>query len=158
MKLKNNNSQEEMIGFVLIIVLVTIIALVFLAINLRKPATSLPSKELESFLQTSMRYSTDCYSSPEIRLDVKDLIIACSDNERCLAGNSSCDLLKITFQGMISQAWKPGSLTSYYSLKIYDDLNRTILNLRDGNCTGTRTLSDVSIPGQSLIRTELVIC
>ena len=49
-KKTSKKAQEEMIGFVLIIVLVAVIALVFLAISIRKPAEIRDKKEIQNFL------------------------------------------------------------------------------------------------------------
>src|SRR3989338_7985995 len=54
-------SQEEMVGFALIIILVSIILLVFLAFSLSKSKTeSTESYEVNSFLQSTLQYTTAC--------------------------------------------------------------------------------------------------
>ena len=152
-------SQEEMVGFVLIVVLVTIIALVFLAINLRKTPEKLESLELSSFLQSAMKYSTDCYSSAELRENVKDLIKSCYDNDACIDGRMTCDVLNETLYDIIKEGFKPGEKNPVKSsgLKIYDSrTNKTILNIKQGICLGTKSGSSVLIP--SNIKVEIEIC
>lgn len=155
-------SQEETIGFVLIIVLVAVIALVFLAINLRKAPVKLPSNEVEGLLQSAMRYSSECYASEEIREDIKDLITSCSDNGLCLSGESSCSVLNRTLSGILKESLNPGaeSQVKSYNLKIENTgLNNTVLSLIQGNCTGTFTTADLNIPSDSgNINVELEIC
>ena len=154
--------QEEIIGFVLIIVLVAIIALVFLAINLRRAPEKLPSTELESFLQASMRYGTDCFSSPEIRYNLKDLIVACDNREKCMNDADACDVLNKTLMQILKENWNPGAENpnKYYGFKAYNqETNRTIASLKEGVCTGTMTFSDISIPSLSGdLKAELEIC
>ncbi len=160
-KLVNSKrSQEEIVGFVLIILLVTIIALVFLVINIRKPAEKLPSNELESFLQASMRYSTECFITSERRYDLKDLIVSCNDNERCMNNKTSCEMLNETIIRILDESWKPGkdNPVKSYKLRIYEN-NLTMLRLKNGNCTGMITFSGYNIPVYSGdIITELEIC
>lgn len=152
-------SQEEMVGFVLIVVLVTIIALVFLAISLRQAPASLDNKEITSFMQSAMRYSSDCYPSKEIRYDLKDLIKACYNDERCLNGTLACDMLNKTAAGIMRESWKVGNETPVksYTFKAYKkEMNETIIRLKDGNCTGSISGSSISISNG--IEVELEIC
>lgn len=148
----SRRSQEEMVGFVLIVVLVTVIALVFLAINMNKPAQKLPSAETESFIQSAMRYSTECYSSAENVYDIKDLIKACSDSEICLNNKLSCDVLNDTLYGLFKESWRPGINNSVkaYSLKITRD-NRTIISLKEGVASGTKSGSSVIITSDIMV-------
>jgi len=151
-------SQEEMVGFVLIVVLVTIIALVFLAISIRKPQAKLESFEVSSFVQSMMKYSSSCYSSVERRYDIKDLIKACLNREKCLDEKESCDVLNETLSGILEQSFKPGAKNPVksYSFKAYDNNNRTIINLKHGICTGAS--SGTSLLVSSSIKAELEIC
>jgi len=158
-KIKNKKSQEEMVGFVLIVLLVTIVAFIFLIINIRKPPQKLPSNEVESFMQSAMKYSTDCYSSVERRYDVRDLIKACSNNELCLNKKTSCNILNQTLSGILEESWNPGKENPIkaYNLKIYDkNTNKTIINLKEGICSGSRVGSSIPIPGGLV--SELDIC
>lgn len=153
------NSQEEMVGFVLIVVLVTIIALVFLAISIRKAPASLPSRELESFMQSAMKYSSDCYSTAERRQEVKDLIKSCYDNKKCLDGKEACNVLNETLTGILKTSWKPGENNPIkaYDLFIFDSkTNKTISSLKQGNCLGNRIGASMLVSGD--IKAELEIC
>lgn len=163
MRLKmNKQSQEEILGFVLIILLVVVIAVVFLAINLRKPAEKLPSLELESFLQSSMRVSSDCYVSAERNYNLKDLIVSCSENnDKCLNGKTACESLNETSLKLLKNGWNPGeeNPTKAYRFKVFGGNNDTMLSLKEGNCTGTRTFSYVFLYAYSgKVTTELEIC
>lgn len=154
---KKNKSQEEMVGFVLIVILVSIIALVFLAISINKKTTKLPSSEIESFFQSAMRYSTDCYSSMERRYDIRDLIKACYNSEMCLNG-TACEELNKTLSNMLKESWKIGKErpVKYYQLNIYDKTNKTIIKLREGNCTGI--ISGTRVLVSEEISAEFDIC
>ena len=157
-KIKNKRSQEEMVGFVLIVVLVTIIALVFLAISIRKPQESVESSEISSFAQVMMKYSTSCYSSVERMYDIKDLIKACSNREKCLDGNESCAVLNNTLGEILKESFNIGqeNPVKAYNFKAYDSANRTIVRLKEGVCTGARTGTSLLV--SSSIKAELEIC
>ncbi|MBU4087045.1 MAG: hypothetical protein KKB21_05720 [Nanoarchaeota archaeon] len=160
--MQNKKGQEEIIGFVLIVLLVSVIAVVFLAINIRKPSEKLPSAEIESFLQSSMRYSTSCLISSERRYSLKDVIVSCAgNNEKCLNNMTACDTLNYTADKLLREGFKPcpDCPTNAYRLKIYGTSNRTIINLREGNCSGTITTSLLSLPTYSdKVKIELEVC
>ena len=104
---KNKSGQEELIGFVLIIVLVAIIGLIFLGFSLRSPQKEIvESYEVESFIQAFLQYTTDCGNYRENYLPLQKLISACVDKETCLDERESCDVLNFTLTGMIENSWK----------------------------------------------------
>jgi len=156
MKIKNKKGQEEIVGFVLIIVLVVVISLIFLAISLKKPQEKLENTELETFVQSSLKYTTICYESPEKRQNVKDLIVSCNSGGKCLSNKTACSVLNETVSDMMKKSWKVGTSVKAYNLKIYSALNKTILQVRDGNCSGTKIGARVMILGG--IREEIEIC
>lgn len=155
-------AQEEIVGFVLIILLVTVISLVFLAIKIRQPAEKIDSREMASFLQSTMKYSTECYSNPEIRYDVKDLIVGCYNTEKCLNNKTACSVLNETLSNLLKNTWKPGKdnpIKSYF-FKVYGkENNRTILQLREGACLGAKEGGIISIPVySSILKAEIEVC
>lgn len=155
-------SQEEIVGFVLIILLVTVISLVFLAIKIRQPAEKIDSREMASFLQSAMQYSTDCYSNPEIRYDVKDLIVGCYNTEKCLNNKSACSILNGTLSDLLKNSWKPGkdNPIKSYSFRVYGkENNRAIIQLKEGVCLGVKEGSSISIPVySSILKAEIEVC
>jgi len=156
---RNNRSQEEIVGFVLIVVLVTIIALVFLAINIRKAPEKLASSEVEGFIQSAMKYSTDCFSSAERRYNLKDLIKACYNSEKCLDGRECCRVLNETLSSMLRESWKPGAdrPVKAYTINIYESkLNRTIIKLEEGIYSGNRAGTSMLVSND--IKAEFEIC
>lgn len=92
--------QEEMIGFVLIIVLVAVIALVFLAIQIRRPAEIQKSGEIQDFLYSSLKLTTDCKMNNYSFENVEDLTGDCYEGRRCVNGNP-CEILNKTFSELI---------------------------------------------------------
>ena len=154
--IKSKRSQEEIVGFVLIIVLVVVISLIFLAISLKKPQERLENSELETFVQSSLKYTTICYESPEKRQNIKELIVNCNSGGKCLNNRTACSVLNETVSDMMKKSWKVGTSVKSYNLKIYSALNKTILEVKDGNCTGTKIGARVMILGG--IREEFEIC
>ncbi|MBU4116158.1 MAG: hypothetical protein KKG94_00235, partial [Nanoarchaeota archaeon] len=74
-------SQEEIVGFALIIIIVAVILLIFLGFYLRAPQKEIiESYEIESFIQSFLQYTSDCESNLEF-LPVKNLIFACYENQ-----------------------------------------------------------------------------
>ena len=144
---KSKRSQEEMVGFVLIIVLVAVIVLVFLGISLRKTGEIRQNKEIENFLHSSLLYTTSCYKSPEIVLNLKDLIGSCYDNDKCLDERNSCDVLNEVFVELIDKSWNIGenSLEKAYIINIYEEGNKEnpVLYLSDGEETSTKKGADI---------------
>jgi hypothetical protein len=161
MKRIRKNGQEEAVGFVLIIILVVVIAVVFLVISVKKNFERVQSKDVESFLQASMKYSTDCYSSPEIRYTLKEMFAACRINEKCLDDRMACDVLNSTFSSILKASWRPSkeSPSKAYMFKSLQN-NKTILKLTEGNCTGAKMGSSMLIPSDDAgdIHIELDIC
>jgi len=100
-------AQEEMIGFVLIIVLVAVIGLIFLGLSLRNPQKEIvESYEVESFIQSFLQYTTDCGNYRENYLPLQKLISACVDGEICLDERESCTVLSSTLTEIIESSWK----------------------------------------------------
>ena len=147
--LRKRNSQEEMVGFVLIIVLVSVIVLIFLAISLRKTGEVRQDKEIENFLHSSLLYTTPCYKSPEIVNNLKDLIESCYNKRICMDNRESCKVLNETLTEVIKKSWNIGqdSLEKAYTLEIYEEQNREnpVLSLSEGKKTNTKKGADILI-------------
>ena len=122
---RRKKGQEEMIGFVLIIVLVAVIALVFLAVSLRKQEEFEQNSEIENFLYSSMLYTTNCSKSAELAYNLQDLIKSCYKQEKCLNGEESCEILNKTLVDLFSKSWNFGeeSVEKAYVFKIYQKDN-----------------------------------
>ena len=160
--LLNKKAQEEIVGFVLIVLLVSVIAVVFLAINVRKPSEKLPSAEIESFLQSSMKYSSECLITAERRYTFKDLIVSCAENnEKCMNGKSACETMNYTANNLLGEGLRicADCPNTAYGFKIVGDSNRTILSLKEGNCTGTITTALLSLHTYSeRVKVEVEVC
>ncbi len=145
MKITRKKSQEEMIGFVLIIVLVAVIGLIFLVISVNQDSEMLESKEVESFLQSSLSYTTSCKISIQNE-SFQDLIKDCYQNKNCNQTHS-CEILNNTAKNLIESSFQISEKTQYksYEYKILKQ-NETLILLEKGNKTGIKRGSQISIP------------
>ena len=107
---KNKQAQEELIGFGLIVVIIMIILMVFLSFSLRNPVKQgVESYEVESFIQATLQYNTDCAKNYDSNLlSVKDVIIRCERNELCLDERYACEVLNSTLKGITHENWQIG--------------------------------------------------
>mgnify|MGYP001567555864 FL=1 len=137
----NKKAQEEMVGFVLIVVLVSVILLVLLAIIIRKPAVSSQSLEVGQFLDSMLEYTTKCAIGYEPRYaSVGELMGYCYDGKMCTSGKNTCDVLNESVNELVSSAWlisSEGYYTGYSLNSVYakNDKTENILKIYKGNCT-----------------------
>lgn len=138
-----NRAQEEMVGFVLIVVIVAIIFLVFLGIAFRQPGTGggRESKDLSHFLGSTMQFTTDC-SINYAPSSVGDLIRKCSENKAMLCDSSSeevCFAAKRTIQDILRASWNAGANSPYKGYKFESIYNSTgkeiVISISEGNCS-----------------------
>jgi hypothetical protein len=98
----SKNGQQEIAGFVIIVVLVIIALMVFVVISLRQaPKVSL-SATAENALSSVLGYTTTCVVSQPYVASVRDLVRACFENRKC--GNSNemvCDYLNETLDEIL---------------------------------------------------------
>lgn len=133
---KNRKAQEEMVGFVIIVIIVFVILLVLLVFMLKKPnEESLKNYEVENFLQAALQYTSSCGTYIDY-LAVQDLIVSCEQEDICINGENSCDILNDTLKGLVENAWSVGNQTPVkgYKLKVMAE-DREIFSLQKGNET-----------------------
>lgn len=128
--------QEEMVGFVLIVVVVSVVLLFFLGISLQNKEAGIESQEVENFISSFLPYTTEC----EIRaknVSIRDLVFECVNTEDCSNGESSCEVLKDTLRGIVGVSWNVGERNPNkgYKLDILSN-NIGIISLGEGNLTG----------------------
>lgn len=133
---KAKKAQEEIVGFALIIIVVSIILLVFLGFSLREPEKeTVESYEVESFIQSFLQYTTDCRDNLE-PLSIQRLIFNCRNNVVCLDGRNTCDVLNLTLKDIVEKSWLTGEERPVkgYELKIVSD-DKEMLKFDKGNIT-----------------------
>lgn len=174
MKMNNKSGQEEITGFVLIVVLVSVILVVFLGIYIREQANQpsyKESRELYQFLESVMQYTSDCAVRYEpVYASVNDLIVECFNAPEavCTNGKKACQVLKDSMDRIIQASWKmnreryPGyTFHSYYYKNIsdQDEEKRDVIKIEVGNCTSSFTAATWPI-GQDLgtINNKFSLC
>ena len=171
-KMKSKNGQEEMIGFVLIIVIVAIVGVIFLGIMIRTQDSNLGSKseKINSLIGSLSQITTKC-EIPESKLkNVSELIEECTqvrlcstcNGETCGTTSSSCEVLENTLRSAMAESYvvSGGSYVRYYNLSVYykfDDalLIEPIISGEAGKCPGTKLFSD---RGFEDIELKLEVC
>jgi len=91
-----NKAQQEMVGFVLIVVLVIVGLMVFLMISLRTNDEVGDDLRVANFLDVLLRHTTECAVGYESNYyNFQELLKSCYKDERCvnLGDISTCDYL-----------------------------------------------------------------
>jgi hypothetical protein len=139
-------AQQEMVGFVLIVVLVIIGGLILFLINIKKESAETPSEDLYNFLSSSLTYTTDCapvivpqYSS------LADLVSGCFTGETCEnIKKDSCSYLNETLNRILQDFIKTRNDISGYRLDIFYNSstgNKDVISpFEYGDCSTSKVL------------------
>lgn len=134
---KTKKAQEEMVGFAVIVIIVSVILVIFLGFSLRDQGKEdVESYEVESYIQSFLQYTSECKDNFGF-LSVQELIYDCNNNKICLDGKKTCDILDETLKDITKESWRIGKERPVkgYELKI-NGLNKNILEFKEGNITG----------------------
>lgn len=146
-RINSKRSQEEMVGFVLIIVLVAVIVLIFLAFSIRRTSEdTLDDVEISNFVYSSLEYTTDCYISAGRVYNFKDVIGGCSSGKICLDSRTTCEVLEETASDLIKNSWKIGNDEVYkaYEFNVIRQ-NSSLFYLSEGEITTNKKGASVPI-------------
>jgi hypothetical protein len=144
--IKRKKGQEEIVGFVVIVVLVSIVLLVFLGIIIRQDSSAgeLESVELFQFLESSMEYTSSCATSyvPDYS-SLGELLEKCQSGEGiCTSGERPCDVLERTFEEILDDSYftsEDGEVKGYEFRSEYNergsDLTEELILIEMGECT-----------------------
>jgi len=172
-------AQHEIAGFVLIVLLVSVIGVVFLSLLFARGTTSeQKSFEISRLLESSMYTTSDCSVNYIYQYrDINDLIKECYATKKgnvreCLNGEEVCDVLQKDLKNILDSSLDVGddSVNRGYNLNIYysygdtSNPNEQILTMGEGffsNCTsivgGGHSIAAGSF-GFGIIETELKVC
>lgn len=151
----NRRGQEEMVGFGLIVILVTVIIVILIAIMMYKSdkSSSVESYEVESFMSSLLTYTTDCSESYQEHLSVQRVISRCMDKKVCDNGENSCDLLKEVLSKAIEASWNTNQRpVKGYVFSIMLEKENPIMIQSGENLTGnSRTaIQDLTVSGKEI--------
>jgi hypothetical protein len=132
-------AQNEMVGFVLIVVLVIFILAIFLFISLKSPKEGITDVKAGNLLSSLLKYTTNCAIVYEPQYDdLSALIRSCSDNRRCSnLDKDACVYLNETLKEIMENVLKSEAEIKDYDLNISYEKND--LYARQGNCSGKIT-------------------
>lgn len=95
-------AQQEMVGFILIVILVVVALMVFLIISASKPLVSVDSQSTKSLMSSVLSYTTDCVVSEPYKMNVMEVMIGCYEGKKCVNLNKmSCVYLNETLTSIM---------------------------------------------------------
>lgn len=156
--INNKKAQEEMVGFALIIIIVSVILLVFLGFFLTRPNNqSIQSYEAESFVQSMLQYSSQCQNGYYGYISVQDLIFMCSSETPCNDNEDSCAVLNSTLTEILSHSWTigQGGVIKGYVLNITSS-NGEIFSISAGNITSNSEGASQDLPPENGITADIL--
>ena len=139
--MENKKAQQEMVGFVLIVLIVIIGLLVFLIYAIKQNDVR-ENDIANNILSSILRTTTECALVYEPDYDdVRDLFRSCYDSRRC--GNSmrmACDVLEDSLVEMLDEVLILEPTISAYQLDyMHSDSvgDESLMHLVRGDCNGT---------------------
>ncbi len=162
--------QEEVVGFIAVVVLLIIVFLIFVSLNASKPAEIGDSTEISQFLGSGFEYTSKCaldYAPNYLR--VGELFEACYKDKSCISGERSCEVLNSVLDEMVVTGLKIGENRprTGYNLKAVYIANEElasgekpeVTSLIYGQCKFAKLGSVKSLPAEGgIIRVTLEVC
>lgn len=152
----HKKGQEEILGFVLIMIIVVIALVFFLLFSLKNDNSDLNnSYEVDSFIQSILQHTTSCEDTSGNMLDIQDVIFQCDTTKSCSDGKEACVALKEAMMEVTSSSWPIGESRpdKGYDLFIVSN-DENILSIEEGTKTSnskgftqsfSRSSSDIEI-------------
>ncbi len=117
---KDKAGQQEIIGFVLIVVLVLVAGMVFLIIAIKSPIEEKESKNVENLLFALEEHTTDCANYEPNYYSIKKLVKECYGNHRCEnLDRESCDYLEEEVKEILDKVIETEAGRNFYELEIF---------------------------------------
>lgn len=150
-----NKAQQEIVGFVLIVVLVMIGLMVFLVISVRDSDEVGEGVEVSNMLDVLMRTTSECAIVYEPDYDsFEDLFKSCFKERTCSnLGVSACEYLDESLGEVFSSMVLTDATIEGWSVDFFERDGGGILRWGEGNCTSGISGAQRSIVsgGSSLI-------
>lgn len=137
----NRRGQQEMVGFILIVVLVMIGLMVFLVISLRTSPDEADSLEVENMLSAIMSHTTDCAIPAVPYYDtLEDLFKSCYENDECSRmDRSACGYLNETLGAILEDLMATEATVGAYQFDFFvagEEGQEGLLKIFEGECAG----------------------
>jgi len=153
--------QQEIAGFVLIVVVVMIALMVFLIISVRDAPAERDSLEVSNMIGVLMRTTSECAIIYEPDYDkYEDLFKSCYKGSDCSnLGESACDYLNESLNDVVDALMRSEANIKAYEIEFFVKDGESILKWESGNCSGVLSGAQRSIisQGESLI-VRMKIC
>ncbi len=163
----SKKAQEEVVGFIFIVVIVAIIGVIILGVYLRSPSSDIQSesKDIYQFLESLMQYTTSCSKNYDPNyLELSELIQECNSGlTKCVSGEDTCKILDRELKELLDSSFKPSQdspikgyeLTSVLSANV----TREIVSIKEGECGSVVKGSEIlSATSDGAISTTLKLC
>ena len=137
--MKTNKAQQEIVGFVLIVVLVVVGLMIFLVISLKDSPVNEDSVVVSNVIDAIMRHTTECAIVYEPDYDnFEDLFKSCYLGDRCKnLGMSACDYLNESLSDVLSAMMASDASVGFYELDFFVGEGDGLLRISNGNCSGS---------------------
>ena len=141
-RINNHKGQQEMVGFVLIVVVVVVGLMVFLIWSIKDSGEVENNLRVENMLDVIMRSTTGCAIVYEPNYDdFEDLIKDYYENKYCKnIGMSVEDYLNESLNEVLSDIFASEATTNAYTLTISsrgDGEMKGLMMFSEGNCSGS---------------------
>lgn len=137
----NKKAQQEMIGFVLIVVVVVVGLMVYLVISLKSGGEERTGVKAGNLLDSIMKMTTECAPVFEPDYDnYEELFGSCYANEMCRNVNKkACDYLNESLSEVLGEVMKSEAEINYFKFELFVKDGEGLLEIKQGNCTGSIT-------------------
>lgn len=163
----SKKGQEEITGFIAIVVIVAIVLLVFLVIMVRQNGgeSYRDSSEVDSFLRGTLVYTTNCAINYEPDYStLGELLRECHGGRLCKSGELACDVARETLSSLVNSSWQFGPdrpIKGFSFSAVYNSTteSQAVLTLSRGNCSKSVRGADEAVsdsPGK--INARMVLC
>ncbi|MBU2496634.1 MAG: hypothetical protein KJ767_01065 [Nanoarchaeota archaeon] len=135
-------AQEEILGFVFVILILVIIGIFFLMITLRQPAQTIEKENyrINNLLSSMFYLTTSCENK-----NIQELILDCDNGKTNLEPaeckeDKPCTYVNKTISNILDKALKGG-----YSFEAKSSNDKPLILIKKGDCTRKQILSAISI-------------
>jgi hypothetical protein len=120
---KSKQGQQEIVGFVLIVVLVVVGLMIFLVYSFTSDRSEIRGNDivLGNLMSSMVRYTTNCTLQGE-KQNIQDLFEMCYDGDLCdLDTRDSCIILESYLSDILDAAYSTESRINGMSVEFYTD-------------------------------------
>ncbi|NPE27047.1 hypothetical protein HNV12_03530 [Methanococcoides sp. SA1] len=133
----NRKAQQEIVGFVLIVVLVMVGLMVFLIISVRNAPETTDSLEISNMIDSILRTTSECAVVYEPDYDsYEELFKSCYKNDGCSnLDRSACDFLNESFGEIVEVLIESEANLRGYEVEFFVKDGEGLLRWSGGNCS-----------------------